>query len=116
MDNQTVNLQVLRSPEPTAEAARKADERRRVAELQRDINELGSALEARDREVRIHSARRTGDSQTEAMTPAGAVGDCEAPQPEQLSTPAQIEGLTWCGDRCAFLHVRRGSNSLDPRN
>ena len=90
MDNQNVNLQVLRSPEPTAEAARKADERRRVAELERDIKELGSALEARDREVSIHSAKRTGDSQTRAMTPAAAVGDCAAPQPEQLSTPADM--------------------------
>ena len=90
MDNQNVNLQVLRSPEPTAEAARKADERRRIAELECDIKELGSALEARDREVSIHSAKRTVDSQTRATTPAAAVGDCAAPQPEQLSTPADM--------------------------
>jgi hypothetical protein len=42
-------LQVVRSPEPQVEAAREAEEGRRVAEIAREIDELGRALEGRDR-------------------------------------------------------------------
>jgi len=43
-DDQNEKPQVVRSPEPGVESAREAEERRRVAEIAREFEELGRAV------------------------------------------------------------------------
>src|SRR5262249_44557802 len=52
-DDQNETPQVVSFPEPRVGAARDAEERRRVAEIAREIEELGRALEGRDRASRL---------------------------------------------------------------
>jgi hypothetical protein len=64
--------QVVRSPEPRVGAAREAEEGRRIAEIAREIEELGPALEGRDRLARFGTAERAEGSPAHAGQSAGA--------------------------------------------
>src|SRR5215813_3179085 len=71
-------LKVVRSPEPRVGAAREAEEGRRIAEIAREIEELGPALEGRDRLTRSGPAERAEGSpahigQTAGSPPSGGV-------------------------------------------
>jgi hypothetical protein len=48
----------VRSPEPGVEVAREAEDRRRVTEIAREIEELGRALDERDRLARSDAAKK----------------------------------------------------------
>ena len=85
-DDQNEKPQVVRFPEPGVEAAREAEERRRVAEIAREIEELGHALEGRDRRARFGTAERAESSPAQARQSAGGVGDRSTPEPEPLPT------------------------------
>ena len=63
--------QVVRSPEPRVGAVREAEERHRMAEIAREIEELGSALEGRDRLARSGTAERAKDWPAQAGQPTG---------------------------------------------
>jgi hypothetical protein len=63
--------QVVRSPEPGVGAAREAEERR-VAEIAREIEELGRALEGRDRPARFGTAERAKGWPAQVGQTAGA--------------------------------------------
>ena len=76
--------QVVRSPEPRVGSAREAEERRRVAEIAREIEELGRALEGRDRLARSATAERAKSSPAQAGQPVGRVGDHSTPESEPL--------------------------------
>jgi Putative peptidoglycan binding domain len=76
--------QVVRSPEPGVGSAREAEERRRVAEIAREIEELGCALEGRDRLARSATAERAKSSPAQAGQPVGRVGDHSTPESEPL--------------------------------
>jgi Putative peptidoglycan binding domain len=89
-DDQNEKPQVVRSPEPGVEAAREAEERRRVAEIEREIEELGRALEGRDRLARFDRAERAESSPAQAGQSAGGVGDRSTPEPEPLPTVADM--------------------------
>jgi hypothetical protein len=78
--------QIVRSPEPEVRAAREAEERRRVAEIARDIQELGRALEGRDRQARFGTAVRAKSSLAQAGQTATGVEDGSTPEPESLPT------------------------------
>jgi len=62
---------VNRSLEPRVGAPREADERRRVAEIARDIEELGRAMENRDHPTRFSTAERTKGWSAQARQSAG---------------------------------------------
>src|SRR5262245_5246515 len=67
---------VIRSLEPGGGAAREAEERRRVAEIAREIEELGVALDAQDRLARSGQAKRARSSSAHAgRRSAGGVED-----------------------------------------
>src|SRR6266404_2873089 len=85
-DDQKNKPQVLRSPEPGVEAAREAEERRRVAEITREIEELGRALEGRDRLARFNTAERAEGSPAQAGQSARGVGNRSSREPEPLPT------------------------------
>jgi hypothetical protein len=89
-DDQNEKPQIVRSPEPGVEAAREAEERRRVAEIARDFEELGRALEGRDRLARFDTAERAESSPAQAGQSAGGVGDRSTPEPEPLPTVAEM--------------------------
>ena len=89
-DDQNEKPQVVRSPEPGVESAREAEERRRVAEIAREFEELGRALEGRDRLARFDTAQRAESSPAQAGQSAGGVGDRSTPEPEPLPTVADI--------------------------
>jgi peptidoglycan hydrolase-like protein with peptidoglycan-binding domain len=89
-DDQNEKPQVVRSPEPGVEAAWEAEERRRVAEIARDFEELGRALEGRDRLARFDTAKRAESSPAQAGQSAGGVGDRSTPEPEPLPTVAEM--------------------------
>ena len=89
-DDQNEKPQVVRSPEPGVGPAREAEERRRLAEIAREIEELGRALEGRDRLARFDTAERAESSPAQAGQPAEAVGDRSTPEPERLPTLADI--------------------------
>jgi peptidoglycan hydrolase-like protein with peptidoglycan-binding domain len=89
-DDQNEKPQVVRSPEPGVEATRGAEERRRVAEIVREIEALGRALEGRDRLARFDTAERAESSPAQAGQSAGGVGDRSTPEPEPLPTVADM--------------------------
>jgi flagellar biosynthesis GTPase FlhF len=89
-DDQNKKPQVVRSPEPGVEAAREAEERRRVAEIARDFEELGRALEGRDRLARFDTVKRAESLPAQAGPSAGGVGDRSTPEPEPLPTVAEM--------------------------
>jgi hypothetical protein len=89
-DDQNEKPQLVRFPEPVVEAAREAEERRRVAEIAREIEELGRALERRDRRARFGTAERANSSPAHAGQFARGVGDLSTPEPEPLPTVADI--------------------------
>src|SRR5262249_9073881 len=70
--------QVVRSPEPRL-GARETEERRRVAEIAREVEELGRALEGRDRLRSLDAAERTESRAAHLSTsdaePPPTVGD-----------------------------------------
>ena len=74
--------QVVRSPEPGVGSAREVEERRRVADIAREIEELGRALEDRDRLARSATAERAKSSPAQAGQPVGRVGDHSTPESE----------------------------------
>jgi|SRR5262245_6900671 len=78
--------QVVRSPEPEVRAVREAEERRRVAEIACDIEELGRVLEGRDRRARFGTAERAKSSLARAGQTARGVEDRSTPEPESLPT------------------------------
>ena len=65
--------QVVRSPEPRL-GARETEERRRVAEIAREVEELGRALEGRDRLRSLDAAERA-----ESWAAHGSTSDAEPP-------------------------------------
>jgi peptidoglycan hydrolase-like protein with peptidoglycan-binding domain len=89
-DDQNEKPQVVRSPEPGVEAAREAEERRRVAEIAREFEELGRALKGRDRVARFDTAERAESSPAQAGKSAGGVGDRSTPEPEPLPTVSDM--------------------------
>src|SRR5712664_650363 len=89
-DDQNEKPQVVRSPEPGVEAAREAEERRRVAEIAREFEELGRALKGRDRVARLYTAQRAASSPAQAGQSAGGVGDRSTPEPEPLPTVSDM--------------------------
>ncbi len=89
-DDQNKKPQVVRSPEPGVESAREAEERRRVAEIAREFEELGRALEGRDRLARFDTAQRAESSPAQAGQSAGGVGDRSTPEPEPLPTVSDM--------------------------
>jgi hypothetical protein len=64
-------LKVVRSPEPRVEAAREAEQGRRVAEIAREIEELGHALEVRDRLTRSDTGEGAKGSPAQAGQTTG---------------------------------------------
>ena len=56
-DDQNEKPQLVCFPEPGVGPAREAEERRRVAEIAREIEELGRALEGRDRLARFGTGK-----------------------------------------------------------
>jgi Putative peptidoglycan binding domain len=87
-DDQNERPQVVRSPEPGVATAREAKEGRRVAEIAREFEELGRALEGRDRLARFDTAERTESSPAHARQSADGVGD--TPEPGPLPTVADM--------------------------
>jgi Putative peptidoglycan binding domain len=77
---------VVRLPEPRVGTARDAEERHRVAEIARDIEELGRALEGRDRLARFARAERANETPPQAGQSAGGDGNPSTPEPEPLPT------------------------------
>ena len=71
-DDQNEKPQVVRFPEPGVEPAQEAEERR-VAEIAREIEELGRALEGPDRLARF------GTAPAQARKSAGGAEDCSTP-------------------------------------
>ena len=88
-DDQNEKPQVVRFPEPGVEPARKAEERR-VAEIAREIEELGRALQGRDRLARFDTAERAEISPGQAGQSAGGAEDCSTPEPKPLPTVADM--------------------------
>jgi hypothetical protein len=86
-DDQNEKPQVVRFPEPVVETAREAEERCRVAEIARDIEELEGALESRDRRARFGTAER---AKTQAQAQQPAKGDPSTPEPEPPPTVGHI--------------------------
>ena len=82
-DDQNEKPQVVRFPEPGVEPAREAEERR-VAEIAREIEELGRALEGPDRPARF------GTAPAQARKSAGGAEDCSTPEPKPLPTVADM--------------------------
>ena len=89
-EDRTEKPQVVHSPEPGVGADVEAEERRRVAEIAREIAELGRALEGQDRLARFDTAERAESSSAQAGQSAGLVGDRSTPEPEPLPTVADI--------------------------
>jgi hypothetical protein len=89
-DDQDEKPQVVRFPESGVGPARDAEERRRVAEIAREIEELGHALEGRDRLARFDMAERAKSSPAQAGQSAGGVEDRSTPEPEPLPTVADM--------------------------
>jgi tol-pal system protein YbgF len=86
-DDQNEIPHVVSFPEPRVGAVRDAEERRRVAEIAREIEDLGRALEGRDRVAGLGTAER---AKTFRAPSAGAVGDPSPPEPKPLPTVADI--------------------------
>jgi flagellar biosynthesis GTPase FlhF len=61
-----------------------------VAEIEREIEQLGRALEARDRLARFGTAERAESSPAQAGQSAGGVEDHSTPEPEPLPTVADV--------------------------
>ena len=81
---------IVRSPEPRVKTAREAEERYRAAEVARDIEELGRALDDRDRLARFATAERANGSPPQAGQSAGGDGNPSTPEPEPLPTFADL--------------------------
>ena len=80
----------VRSPEPRVGTTRDAAERHRVAEVAHDIEELGRALDDRDRLAIFARAIRANGSPPQAGQSAGGVGNPSNPEPEPLPTFADM--------------------------
>jgi putative peptidoglycan binding protein len=87
---QMADDQVIRSPAPGGGAAREAEELRRVAEIARDIEELGRALEGRDRLARFARVERAKSSPARVGQSGGGVRDRSTAEPEPLPTVADM--------------------------
>jgi hypothetical protein len=83
-DDQNEKPQLVRFPEPGVEATREAEERRRVAEIAHEIEELGHALESQDRRPSFGTAERAKSSSAQARQSDGGVGDRSTPEPKPL--------------------------------
>ena len=101
-DDQNEKPQVVRFPEPGVEPAREAEERR-VAEIAREIEELGRALEGRDRLAKFDTAERAEISPGQAGQSAGGAEDCSTPEPKPLPTVADMS----CAPNEAFPQVEK---------
>jgi putative peptidoglycan binding protein len=85
---------VIRSPEPRVGGPREAEERRRVAEIARDIEELGRSLEGRDRLAGFARAERAKRSLVQAERPSGGVGDHSTLESDPLPAVADMFSAT----------------------
>ena len=70
-DDQNEKPQVVRSREPGVGPAREAEERRRVAEIAREIEELGRALEGQDRLARLERRKELKARRRRRGSPRG---------------------------------------------
>jgi hypothetical protein len=94
-DDWSEKRQVLRSPKPRVEAAREVEERRRVAEITREIEELGRALEGRDHLARMSLLAAV--IIVLSLVCGGALmlmGPVQVAQDEYRSAVAELERLT----------------------
>jgi peptidoglycan hydrolase-like protein with peptidoglycan-binding domain len=89
-DGENEKPPVVRSPEPGIEVAREADERLRVAEIAREIEELGRALDDRDRLAKIGTVNSAESRPAQAGHPARGIADCSTPEPEPLPAVADM--------------------------
>jgi hypothetical protein len=80
----------VRSLEPRVGTARDAAERHRAAEIARDIEELGRALDGRDCLARVARTERASGSPPQAGQSAGGDGNLSTPEPEPLPTFADM--------------------------
>ena len=80
----------VRSPESGVEAARESEERRRVAEIACEFQELGRTLDERDRLARFSTAKRAESLPAQAGQPASGIGDRPTPESEPLPTVADM--------------------------
>jgi peptidoglycan hydrolase-like protein with peptidoglycan-binding domain len=103
--------QVVRSREPGGGPAREAEERRRVAEIEREIEQLGRALEAQDRLARFGTAERAESSPAQAGQFAGSVEDHSTPEPEPLPTVADLSAAPQIPSRLESSRQSRQVNS-----
>jgi len=81
-DDQNEKRHVVSFPEPRVGAAREAEERRRVAEIVRDIEELGWKVEI--------TAERAKSSAAQAGPSGGRVGEPSTPESEPLPILADM--------------------------
>ena len=86
-DGQNDKPPVVRSPESGIEVAREAGERLRVAQIAREIEELGRALDARDRLAKVGTAKK---AESRPGQPAPGIADRSTPEPESLPTVADM--------------------------
>src|SRR5215216_465339 len=121
---------IVRSPESGIEVAREAEERLRVAEIAREIEELGRALDERDRPPKIGTAKRAESRPAQARQPARGIPDRSTPKepfptvaiPEQRKLIADGGRLTrrhkWWPSIAAVIIVLAGGALMlmDPSN
>jgi hypothetical protein len=89
-DGQNDKPPVVRSPESGSEVARQAEGRLRVAQIAREIEELGRALDARDRLAKIGTAKRAESRPAQAGQPARGIADRSTPALESLPTVSDM--------------------------
>ena len=86
-DDQNEKPPVVRPPESGIEVPREAEERLRVAEIAREIEELGRALDGRDRLAKM--AKRAESRPSQAGQPDRGIADRSTPK-EPLPTVADM--------------------------
>jgi peptidoglycan hydrolase-like protein with peptidoglycan-binding domain len=89
-DDQNEKPPVVGSPESGVEVAREAEERLRAAEITREIEALGRALDERDRLAKTGTAKRAESRPAQAAQPARGIADRSTPEPEPLPTVADM--------------------------
>jgi peptidoglycan hydrolase-like protein with peptidoglycan-binding domain len=92
-DHQNEKPPVVRQPESGIEVAREAGERLRVAEIAREIEVLGRALDERDRLPKIGTAKRAESRPAQAGQPARGIADRSTPK-EPFPTVADMSSAS----------------------
>jgi peptidoglycan hydrolase-like protein with peptidoglycan-binding domain len=89
-DGENEKPAIGRSPESGIEVAREAEERLRVAEITREIEELGRALDERDSLAKSGMVKRAESPPAQARQPVCGIADHSTAEPAPLPTIADV--------------------------